>query len=124
MSKATPRPWRTEYHPGQKGTPATLIMQADAKMYEKWLAECPWGKDGDTDVADGDGTRDCTAAEAQANARLIVQAVNSFDELVATCKEMLEFLPKGEYPTAGAFSPAVLMRNRVRAVLEKAASYK
>ena len=89
MSKATPRPWRTEYNPSQKGTPATLIMQADAEIYEKWLAECPWGKDGDTDVADGDGTRDCTAAEAQANAKLIVQAVNCHDDLLAACKRLI-----------------------------------
>ena len=85
----TPTPWRTEWNPTEKGEPATLIMQAHAEMWEKWVATCSWGEDGGTEK-DGDGRRDCTAAEAQANAEFIVQAVNSHAALVAACKMVLQ----------------------------------
>lgn len=85
----TPLPWRTEFNPTQKGNPATWIMQAGAQIYEKVIAECPWGTDGDTDSGDGDGKCDCTAAEAQANARYIVHAASVLPLCVEALKKML-----------------------------------
>lgn len=92
QSESTPRPWRLEYHPSQKGEPATLVVQDGAEMWEKWIAECPCGQDTDPDSGDGDGVRDCTALEAQANAALIVRAVNSHSDLLAACEAWSAFL--------------------------------
>lgn len=85
----TPTPWRTEWNPTERGEPATLIMQAGAEMWEKWVANCPWGKDGDTDGKDGDGRRDCSVGEAQANAAFIVLAANSHVALVEALEELI-----------------------------------
>ncbi len=88
MSKHTPTPWRLEYHPGQRGEPATLIMQEGAEACERWIAECPWGLDGD-----GDG--DCSATEAQANAAFIVRACNAHGDLIAACRAAEQFIRNG-----------------------------
>lgn len=101
----TPTPWRTEFNPTQKGDPATWIMQAGAQMYEKVIADCPWGIDGDTDSGDGDSKRDCTAAEAQANAAFIVRACNAHaaivaenEKLRAACEAALPLLRMAKVP--------------------------
>lgn len=106
----TPLPWRTECHPLQKGEPATLIMQKDAEMYERWIAECPWGKDSDTDEGDGDGKQDCTSAEAQANAKFIVRAVNAHDDLLDICRQVV----------AGGMSYPKYLRDKAAAAITKA----
>ncbi len=72
----TPTPWRTEFDPTVSGETATIIMQKDAEMWERWIARCEFGQDGDSHLP-GDGKRDCTASEAQANARRIVACVNA-----------------------------------------------
>lgn len=87
LERATPGKWKLEFHPLQKGNPATLIMREGAQIYEKFLIECPWGKDGDTDT-DGDGVRDCTAAEAQANAALIVAMHEALPSLLAIARRV------------------------------------
>ncbi len=99
-AKHTPEPWRLEFHPAQAGNPATLIMQAQAAIHEKWLAECPFGEDLHTDRP-GDGKRDCTAAEAQANARRIVACVNA---LAGVPTELLEELASPGGSIAGLFA--------------------
>lgn len=54
--------------------------------------------------------------ESEANARLIFAA----PDLLAACEAMLEFLPIGDYPTAGSKSKAIQTRDMVKAAIRKA----
>lgn len=80
---------RVEYDPSCDGDPLTLIMPEDAEMYEKFVARCEFDPK-------GDGVRDCTPIEAEANAKRIVALWNfaqGFDtETLAAGPDLKEIL--------------------------------
>lgn len=113
----TPTPWKLEYDPTARGNCATVIMQEGAQIYEKFIAEARWGKDGGTDH-DGDGVRDCTAKEAQANAKFIVRACNAFDDMLSALESLTD--PEGHIWHGNGSCECTGECKAVRAAISKA----
>lgn len=94
FSDTTPR---TELPP--KGLPTQRILEAREAMESTGLLEQPPLK------AEGTSLR----VEGPD-----VQLIDSHRELLAVAEAMLAFLPSGDYPTAGANTFAVKLRDEVR----------
>ncbi len=102
----TPRPWRIYAY--DRWQPV--------ETYPKNIIESPTGES----IAEIEGGwPQCTLAENEANAELIVRAVNSHDALVHACKTVKAYLDRLE-DDGGYYDPLTEARKRYHAPLQEA----
>jgi hypothetical protein len=83
MNKHTPLPWKSDVWDYSHASPPRKELQIQNKEILIATLQCDF---------DGNNPYVVTLQEAEANAALIVKAVNCHDELVANCQDAYDYL--------------------------------